>query len=107
MIKNIKSNAKINVGLNVLRKREDNYHELEMIMAPIDLYDNINITSIIRDDDIFSCLTYYEKYLLYLIEYMGLTHKQILSILKHETSESLEERIGDIYYKRKIFLEEY
>lgn len=43
MLIKTKSNAKINIGLNVLGKREDGYHELEMIMAPIDLYDYINI----------------------------------------------------------------
>lgn len=39
----IVSNAKINIGLNIIRKREDGYHELEMIMAPIDLYDTLEI----------------------------------------------------------------
>ena len=39
----IKSNAKINIGLSVLGKREDGYHDLDMVMAPIDLYDNISI----------------------------------------------------------------
>ncbi|MBP8016940.1 4-(cytidine 5'-diphospho)-2-C-methyl-D-erythritol kinase [Candidatus Gracilibacteria bacterium] len=37
------SNAKINVGLNVTKKREDGYHELEMIMLPIDLYDKMEV----------------------------------------------------------------
>jgi 4-diphosphocytidyl-2-C-methyl-D-erythritol kinase len=40
---NIKSNAKINIGLNVIKKRDDGYHELDMIMAPIDLSDNLKI----------------------------------------------------------------
>lgn len=35
--------AKINLGLDVLRKREDGYHELRMIMQTIDLYDTIRI----------------------------------------------------------------
>ena len=39
----IKSNAKINLGLNVIKKREDGYHDLEMIMAPIDLFDFMEV----------------------------------------------------------------
>ncbi len=39
----IKSNAKINIGLDVVKKREDGYHELDMIMVPIDLYDFIDV----------------------------------------------------------------
>ena len=33
----IRAYAKINLALDVVRKREDGYHELEMIMAPIAL----------------------------------------------------------------------
>ena len=39
----VKANAKINLGLNILGKNEDGYHELDMIMAAINLYDNLNI----------------------------------------------------------------
>lgn len=35
----IKAHAKINLALDVIRKREDGYHELEMIMVPIMLHD--------------------------------------------------------------------
>lgn len=35
--------AKINLGLNVLEKREDGYHELDMIMLPITLHDSIDL----------------------------------------------------------------
>ncbi|MDQ3020924.1 MAG: 4-(cytidine 5'-diphospho)-2-C-methyl-D-erythritol kinase [Bacteroidota bacterium] len=35
--------AKINVGLRVLNKREDSYHDLETIFYPIKLYDEISI----------------------------------------------------------------
>lgn len=31
-------NAKINIGLNILRKREDGYHELETVFYPVGLY---------------------------------------------------------------------
>lgn len=36
-----KAYAKINLCLNTLFKREDNYHELEMIMINVDLYDEL------------------------------------------------------------------
>lgn len=39
----IKANAKINLGLNVLSKREDGYHEIDMMMMPISLYDSLGI----------------------------------------------------------------
>lgn len=42
----IKAHAKINLGLNVVKKREDGYHELEMIMTPISLHDLIYIDKI-------------------------------------------------------------
>ena len=34
--------AKSNLCLDVVRRREDGYHELEMIMAPVNLYDTLN-----------------------------------------------------------------
>ncbi len=33
--------AKVNLGLDVLRRREDGYHELRMIMQTVDLYDTL------------------------------------------------------------------
>ncbi len=38
-----KALAKINLYLNVLGKREDQYHELEMVMAPLKLHDTVEI----------------------------------------------------------------
>lgn len=35
--------AKINLGLDVLRKREDGYHEVRMIMQTIQMYDQLEI----------------------------------------------------------------
>ncbi|MGN0358092.1 MAG: 4-(cytidine 5'-diphospho)-2-C-methyl-D-erythritol kinase [Blautia sp.] len=35
--------AKINLGLDVIRKREDGYHEVRMIMQTINMYDQIEI----------------------------------------------------------------
>lgn len=39
----LKAHAKINLGLDVVRKREDGYHEVRMIMQTIGLYDKITI----------------------------------------------------------------
>ena len=39
----IKAYAKVNISLDIVGKREDGYHLLEMIMQAIDLYDEINI----------------------------------------------------------------
>ena len=39
----VKANAKINLILNVYDKREDGYHNVEFLMVPIDLYDEIEI----------------------------------------------------------------
>jgi len=41
---NKKAYAKINLGLDVIRRREDGYHELKMIMQTINLYDQIRLT---------------------------------------------------------------
>jgi 4-diphosphocytidyl-2-C-methyl-D-erythritol kinase len=37
----IKSCAKINIGLNVIRKRNDGYHDIETIFYPINLFDKL------------------------------------------------------------------
>lgn len=36
-------NCKINVGLRILRKRSDNYHDLETVFLPLPLYDVLEI----------------------------------------------------------------
>ncbi len=38
-----RAHGKINLGLDVLRKREDGYHEVRMIMQQVGLYDGIEI----------------------------------------------------------------
>lgn len=38
-----KAYGKINISINVISKRDDGYHNMDMIMAPIDLYDVIDI----------------------------------------------------------------
>ncbi len=40
----LKAMAKINLGLDVLRRRPDGYHDVRMIMQTVNLYDDIEIT---------------------------------------------------------------
>ena len=41
--------AKINLGLDVVRKREGGYHEVRMIMQTINMYDKLTIKPIDED----------------------------------------------------------
>ncbi len=45
----VKAPAKINLALDVLHKRSDGYHEVEMIMTTIDLADRIELTLLNHD----------------------------------------------------------
>lgn len=40
----VKALAKINLGLDVVRRREDGYHEVKMVMQTIHLFDRLEIT---------------------------------------------------------------
>src|SRR5690554_2640748 len=44
------ANAKINLGLNVLSRRSDGFHEIESLFLPIDLYDKIEFTPSEKDE---------------------------------------------------------
>lgn len=46
----LKAYAKINLGLDVLGKREDGYHEVRMIMQTIRLYDKLNMKKLSKDE---------------------------------------------------------
>lgn len=46
----LKALAKINLGLDVLRRKEDGYHEVKMIMQTIQLHDQIHIKKIEGDE---------------------------------------------------------
>lgn len=46
----LKAYAKVNLGLDVLRKREDGYHEVRMIMQSVKLYDKLTMKKISRDE---------------------------------------------------------
>jgi 4-diphosphocytidyl-2-C-methyl-D-erythritol kinase len=45
----VKAPAKINLALDVLHKRPDGYHEVEMIMTTIDLADRVELTLLNQD----------------------------------------------------------
>lgn len=46
----VKALAKINLGLDVIRKREDGYHEVKMVMQTIHLFDRLEIRKTVSDD---------------------------------------------------------
>ena len=46
----LKALAKINLGLDVLRRKEDGYHEVKMIMQTINLHDQIHMRKIEEDE---------------------------------------------------------
>lgn len=48
----LKAYGKINLGLDVIRKRPDGYHDLDMIMQTVNVYDDIVITKIDGTDKI-------------------------------------------------------
>src|SRR5690606_801887 len=50
----IKAPAKINLSLDVLYKRPDGYHEVEMIMTMVDLADRLEMAELSRDTIIIS-----------------------------------------------------
>lgn len=41
---NLKARAKINLGLDVIRRRPDGYHDLRMIMQTVNVYDRVKLT---------------------------------------------------------------
>ena len=47
-------NAKINLGLNIIEKRPDGYHNLETIFYPINLQDALEVTRRENDDNEYS-----------------------------------------------------
>ena len=51
----VKAPAKINLSLDVLYKRPDNYHEVEMVMTTVDLADRIGLES--REDGLIKIMS--------------------------------------------------
>lgn len=50
----VQAPAKINLGLEVLRRRPDGFHEVNTIYAAVGLYDTVELRS--RDDQQFTCM---------------------------------------------------
>ena len=48
-----KAYAKVNLGLDVLRKREDGYHEVKMVMQTIGICDELIISTLNTKGQIF------------------------------------------------------
>ena len=46
----LKARAKVNLGLDVLGKREDGYHEVRMVMQTIGIYDRLILTKIPEEE---------------------------------------------------------
>jgi len=46
----LKARAKINLTLDVLGKRDDGYHDIEMIMQTVNLYDTVSIKKTYKDE---------------------------------------------------------
>lgn len=57
----LKAYAKINISLDVVGKREDNYHLLKMIMQTIELYDLITVNKSEKDINITCNKSYVPK----------------------------------------------
>lgn len=85
-------------GENYLLSEDDNFTKAS---------DIINISVLIKEDDIFKSFTYYEKYIIYLLNFfidnkkdktIEITYKQISNILK-TNEEDVKERIEDLIYK--------
>lgn len=51
----VKAHAKVNLALEVKEKRTDGYHEMDMIMAPIELYDVLDIEPNGQNQDVIVC----------------------------------------------------
>lgn len=87
--------AKINLGLDVVCRREDGYHELNMIMVPIDFYDIVEVE--LSDTMSFSSNVSYLpaddkntmiKAVHVMREHFGFTENFSLRLLKHIPSQA-------------------
>ena len=81
MRKSVKSYAKINISLNVVKKREDGYHELDSLMVPIDLHDSLIFSILKSSDDNFVTVDDYSE---------GLGHYNLAS----SAIDALSEKYG-------------
>ena len=53
----LRAPAKINLSFRILRRREDGFHEIETLMAPVSLFDELSLTvrNSDQDDVLFTC----------------------------------------------------
>lgn len=52
----LRAPAKINLSFRIKRRREDGYHEIETVMAPVSLYDELSISVSERNGEVkFTC----------------------------------------------------
>lgn len=49
----LKAYGKINLGLDVVRRREDGYHEVRMIMQTVRVYDAIELNRTEKRESVF------------------------------------------------------
>ncbi len=82
-----KAPAKINLSLDVLAKREDGYHEVEMVMTSVDLADRLELEEIERDTIILSSQ----------VGYIPLDEKN----LAFQAARLIKERLG---VKRGVYI---
>ena len=88
--------AKVNLGLDVVCRREDGYHELNMIMVPIDFYDIVEVNfsdtmsftsnvAYLPTDDKNTML----KAVSVMREHFGFTENFALNLSKHIPSQAV------------------
>jgi hypothetical protein len=78
----------------------DNYKYEDRLIES--LYDEIDLDILTNKEDVFKYFCSYEKYIIYLHEYLLLTPQKISSILK-ESLEEVTDRLDDIKYKLEQF----
>lgn len=88
----LKALAKINLGLDVLGRRENGYHDVRMVMQTIYLYDNVTIQKVAEPGIVLKTNLYYlpldEKNIAYkaaklLIDEFGITEGVQITLDKH------------------------
>lgn len=85
----VKAYGKVNLALDVVRAREDGYHDLDMIMAPIDICDNMEIE--MADEDEILCDSMHLPANNTLLRTLDLLRKK--AGLKHHYKISVEKKI--------------
>ena len=105
----LKARAKINLGLDVVRRREDGYHEVKMVMQMLRLYDQIDIEKtqesgiLVRSN--LSFLPTDERNIAYkaakvMIDQFGLEQGVIIRIEKHIPVAA--GMAGDVLRKKRL-----